>query len=219
MSEFEVKDSGERHEFGGGMVRDTAEGKIDYTLIFDGIMYKRWAEHLNKGAEKYAPRNWMLGIEAQDLDVRERFKQSATRHFIQWLKGERDEDHAAAVFFNINGLETFDAEAAMSRGEVSEADLVREGWVSPDTLPEERQYPNYDPKVWEPGHPFKPSDELVEPSKAIGIGRGIVLIGTRDQIETLAEALDESILADPSRLDDLTCPWDDPSCSCLDNSP
>ena len=109
MSEFEVKDSGERHEFGGGMVRDTAEGKIDYTLVFDGVMLERWAEHLTKGAVKYDARNWMLGIEAQDPDVKERFRQSATRHFIQWLRGDRDEDHAAAVFFNMNGFETFDA--------------------------------------------------------------------------------------------------------------
>jgi hypothetical protein len=34
-----------------------------------------------------------------------RFKESALRHFIQWIDGNVDEDHAAAVLFNINGAE------------------------------------------------------------------------------------------------------------------
>jgi hypothetical protein len=33
---FEVKDSGARQEFESGMVRDTTEGKTDYTRILDG---------------------------------------------------------------------------------------------------------------------------------------------------------------------------------------
>jgi hypothetical protein len=35
----------------------------------------------------------------------ERFKSSAMRHFMQWVSGEEDEDHAAAVLFNINAAE------------------------------------------------------------------------------------------------------------------
>lgn len=84
------------------MVRDTTEGKIDYTLVLDGPMFKRWAEHLTKGAKKYAKRNWMKATGQTELD---RFKESALRHFIAWFYGERDEDHAAAVIFNINGAE------------------------------------------------------------------------------------------------------------------
>ena len=53
MADFEVKDSGERVAFEGGMVRDTTEGQIDYTLVLDGPMFKRWAVHLTKGAVKY----------------------------------------------------------------------------------------------------------------------------------------------------------------------
>jgi hypothetical protein len=99
---FVVKDSGKRQEFEGGMVRDVADDKTDYTLILDGPMFKRWAEHLTKGAQKYSPRNWMLASgKAEYL----RFKASAFRHFLQWFWGDVDEDHAAAVFFNINGAE------------------------------------------------------------------------------------------------------------------
>ena len=99
---FVIKDSGKREEYTSGMVRDVSGDKTDYTLILDGPMFERWAIHLTKGAKKYAKRNWMKA--AGDAEY-ERFKESALRHFIQWFRGERDEDHAAAVFFNMNGVE------------------------------------------------------------------------------------------------------------------
>jgi hypothetical protein len=102
LTDFTIKDSGERQQFDSGMVRDTTEGKTDYLLTRDGPMYERWAIHLTKGAQKYAPRNWMQANGEAEL---ERFRESALRHFEAWLAGERDEDHAAAVFFNINGAE------------------------------------------------------------------------------------------------------------------
>ena len=105
--QFEVKDSGEREEFESGMVRDVTEGKVDYSLIFDGPMAKRWAEHLTKGQIKYpdpvlGQANWMR---AQGLAEKIRFRKSACRHFVQWLMGYTDEDHASAIFFNVNGVE------------------------------------------------------------------------------------------------------------------
>src|SRR5665213_3922478 len=100
--DFEVKDSGTRQQFESGMVRDTADDKIDWGLIVDGPMIKRWAVHLTKGAVKYSSRNWMKAEGEPELD---RFRASAFRHFMQWYLGETDEDHAAAVFFNINGTE------------------------------------------------------------------------------------------------------------------
>ncbi len=102
MSEFTVKDSGERQQFESGMVRDVEEGKVDYSLIFDGPMLERWAAHMTKGAKKYSARNWMKATGEAEL---ERFKRSALRHLIQWLRGDTDEDHAAAVMFNLNGCE------------------------------------------------------------------------------------------------------------------
>lgn len=105
MSDFEIKDSGERAEFEGGMQRDTAEGKIDYTLIRDGVMFERWAKHLTiAGNTKYGKRNWLKGL--ANPEAEERWRESAARHFEQWYNGDDDEDHAAAVFFNINGYET-----------------------------------------------------------------------------------------------------------------
>jgi len=104
---FVVRDSGKREEFVGGMVRDTGEGKLNYLRCLEGPMLDRWAAHLELGAEKYPDveegvANWTL---ANDSAALVRFKMSALRHCIQWIHGDRDEDHAAAIFFNVNGGE------------------------------------------------------------------------------------------------------------------
>lgn len=99
---MQIKDSGARTTFDSGMVRDVADGKIDYSLALDGPMFKRYAEHLTNGAKKYSKRNWMKARGQAELD---RFRESALRHFMQWVNGDTDEDHAAAVIFNLNGYE------------------------------------------------------------------------------------------------------------------
>jgi Domain of unknown function (DUF5664) len=106
---FETKDSGKRIDFAGGMVRDTSEGKCDYTLITRGPLLQRWAELLSRGAVKYGRHNWTKALVATDVAAREltkdRFMESAMRHFMQWIQDDRTEDHAAAVVFNLNGYE------------------------------------------------------------------------------------------------------------------
>lgn len=104
---FAVKDGGVREEFDSGMIRDTEEGKIDYTTVLAGPMLMRWAEHLTKAKAKYpdiAPGvpNWTL---AKTPEEAQRYKRSFLRHAVQWLLGDRSEDHAAALMFNINGAE------------------------------------------------------------------------------------------------------------------
>jgi hypothetical protein len=99
---FAVKDSGQRKQFESGMVRDVDEGKIFWSLVASGPMLRRWAEHLTSGAKKYERDNWML---AAGNEEQTRFRESAFRHFMQWYYGDTDEDHAAAIFFNVNGVE------------------------------------------------------------------------------------------------------------------
>ena len=99
---FVVTDSGERELFDSGMVRDTEAGKTDFLYVLQGPMHERWAQHMMKGAGKYNRDNWMLAEGEAEYD---RFRRSAYRHLRLWLLGETDEDHAAAVFFNINGAE------------------------------------------------------------------------------------------------------------------
>lgn len=105
---FETKDSGQRQEYPSGMRRDVQTGKADFALLLqEGVPYAdqmltRYAELMARGAEKYGRRNWQLASSEEELD---RFKASAFRHFVQWITGETDEDHAAAVFFNITAAE------------------------------------------------------------------------------------------------------------------
>jgi hypothetical protein len=104
---YEIKDSGERAKFASGMVRDTQAGKLDWWRLFVGPMAERLVAHVTKGAVKYPDvelgvPNWTLAAGDAELF---RFKASAARHFVQWLRGDADEDHAAAVEFNINGAE------------------------------------------------------------------------------------------------------------------
>jgi hypothetical protein len=108
MSEFNLKDSGERKTFSTGMQRDVNKDKPRFDLIsplnipFKEQMLTRWANLMAKGAKKYDARNWEQASTSEEY---ERFKESAFRHFMQWYFGETDEDHAVAVFFNITGAE------------------------------------------------------------------------------------------------------------------
>ena len=96
-----LKDSGKRVHFKSGMNRDTNVGKPRYDLVNEEML-TRWAILMMKGAEKYGERNWELANSPEEAD---RFKASAWRHFVSWSRGDIDEDHAAAVFFNIAAFE------------------------------------------------------------------------------------------------------------------
>jgi hypothetical protein len=101
-TDFETKDSGEREEFDSGMRRDVQAGKPRYDLI-DRPFLRRWAELMARGASKYGENNWRLADSEVEFN---RFQASALRHMFQWLEGDRSEDHAAAVAFNLAGAES-----------------------------------------------------------------------------------------------------------------
>lgn len=117
MVDFTIKDSGQRAQFDSGMVRDVTEDKVDFSLIFDGPMLARWAKHLTLGAKKYDKRNWMKAAGEPELN---RFIESAARHFVQWMAGDKDEDHAAAVIFNLNGAEYIRAQSRPLYGPITD---------------------------------------------------------------------------------------------------
>lgn len=106
---FVTKDSGKRTEYASGMKRDVQGGKPRFDLLLPlGVPHSdqfltRVAELLARGAEKYDERNWEKASGEAELSG---FKASAIRHLFQWLAGETDEDHAAAVVFNLLGAET-----------------------------------------------------------------------------------------------------------------
>lgn len=88
-------------QYESGVLRNVDDDKPDYTLV-DEPMLTRWAQHMSNGAKTHGRRNWQKACTADDLL---RFRASAFRHFIQWLRGDTDEDHAAALFFNVSGAE------------------------------------------------------------------------------------------------------------------
>ncbi len=97
MEDRPIKDSGERREFNTGAQRDLAVGKGRYDLI-SPVLIDRLAKHLEKGAIKYGDNNWTKGIPLHC------FVDSLMRHTRKIVEGEVDEDHEAAIAFNIMGL-------------------------------------------------------------------------------------------------------------------
>lgn len=108
MSEYVTKDSGQRQDYASGMRRDIQDGKPRFDLMLvDGLPFEeqfltRFAALLERGAVKYGERNWQKANSEEELL---RFRASAVRHLMQWACGEQDEDHAAAVAFNLMAYE------------------------------------------------------------------------------------------------------------------
>lgn len=85
-------------KYPSGAVRDSNEGKIRWDLVPKECL-ERVAIHYTNGAKKYEdPNNWKKGIPDES------YKESAERHLMQYLLGKRDEDHLAAIVFNVFGL-------------------------------------------------------------------------------------------------------------------
>jgi len=97
MTLTKINDSGERTEFETGAVRDLHEGKGRFDLLPMCVL-QRLAIHYEKGAKKYAERNWEKGIPAHS------FADSALRHMVRYLDGQNDEDHLIAAIWNLCGL-------------------------------------------------------------------------------------------------------------------
>lgn len=91
---YEIQDSGQRTHFKTGARRDLAAGKGRFDLL-PAIAIERLARHFESGAAKYDDRNWERGIPLNS------FLDSALRHLNKWSQGKIDEDHLAAVLWNI----------------------------------------------------------------------------------------------------------------------
>lgn len=91
---FKTLDSGNRESFTSGAVRDTREGKGRYDLLSPAAI-RRLAGVYERGAKKYADRNWEAGIPIS------RCIDSALRHTFQYLDGATDEDHLAQAAWNL----------------------------------------------------------------------------------------------------------------------
>lgn len=96
-----IQDSGERREFDTGAVRDIQEGKGRFDLIpYEGLM--RLAQHYENGLKKYGERNWEKGIPISGCI------NSAFRHVLKYIAGWNDEDHLAAIAWNVFAIMHFE---------------------------------------------------------------------------------------------------------------
>jgi len=94
----EVKSSGKEHTvFETGSQRDNREGKGRPGLM-SVFALRRDARHYENGAVKHASRNWEMGQPSSA------YFDSAFRHMLDYLEGKRDEDHLAAIRWNIAGI-------------------------------------------------------------------------------------------------------------------
>lgn len=58
-------------------------------------MFLDVSQHFEQGALKYGENNWQKGIEAKS------YIDSAVRHYLKWLRGDKDERHDRAFIWNL----------------------------------------------------------------------------------------------------------------------
>lgn len=80
----------------------TGESHHLYEALAMDTPYKSWstmflevAIHFEDGAKKYGERNWEKGIPVH------RYIDSALRHYLKWIRGDKDESHDRAFCWNI----------------------------------------------------------------------------------------------------------------------
>lgn len=86
-----------------GLFRDTGDTQHLYFALrtaarmFDGLadMLLQVAKHFEEGAKKYGENNWQKGLPVHC------YIDSAVRHYLKWLRGDKDEPHDRAFVWNI----------------------------------------------------------------------------------------------------------------------
>lgn len=70
---------------------------VKYGSMFENVetMFLEVAKHFEEGAKKYGENNWQKGIPTKC------YIDSAVRHYLKWLRGDKDEPHDRAFCWNI----------------------------------------------------------------------------------------------------------------------
>lgn len=124
------------------------------TMAGRGRLVPRWAALMGRGAIKYGERNWEKARTEEEL---KRFKASAFRHFVQWIyELDTEEDHAAAVAFNLAGAEYVKQRMAVADEAKSFMTMTFRATIVPPSEPEktiaelEAAATKVPPPAWEP---------------------------------------------------------------------
>ena len=80
------------------MVRETKDHKLNYLSYLTPQGLNRYAEHMKKGEQKHGRGNWQKGGYPK-----KEYLESAMRHLVALWEEKDNEDHAAAVIFNMFG--------------------------------------------------------------------------------------------------------------------
>lgn len=95
----------DKTKFKTGAVRDLESGKEDYTETISWTAFKRYAQYMTSKKSRYGSGNFKKGI---PIDSYER---SLIRHLQKYMANkyengdsEKNEDHLAAMVFNIFGI-------------------------------------------------------------------------------------------------------------------
>lgn len=73
----------------------TKPGQIEILNQRYCTMFLEVAKHFEEGAKKYGENNWQKGIPANC------YIDSAIRHYLKWLRGDKDEPHDRAFVWNL----------------------------------------------------------------------------------------------------------------------
>lgn len=81
---------------------DTGDTKNLYDAIYHSDIFKSYADmllevskHFEEGAKKYGDSNWQKGIPVRC------YIDSAVRHYLKYLRGDKDEPHDRAFYWNL----------------------------------------------------------------------------------------------------------------------
>lgn len=92
-------------KFNTGAIRDTQSGKEDYIETISWRAMKRYAQYMTGKKAKYGAGNFKKGIPIES------YEQSLVRHLQKYLANkyeggttEKEEDHIAAMVFNLFGI-------------------------------------------------------------------------------------------------------------------
>lgn len=91
--------------FKSGAIRDSQDGKEDYTETLSWTAFKRYAQYMTSKKEKYGVGNFKKGIPIEN------YEQSLVRHIQKYMENkyeggiiETDQDHLSAIVFNVFGI-------------------------------------------------------------------------------------------------------------------
>ncbi len=91
--------------FDTGAIRDSQNGKEDYTETISWKALKRYAEYMTEKKKKYGAGNFKKGIPIES------YEKSLMRHIAKYFINkyengdlEKDQDHVSACIFNLLGI-------------------------------------------------------------------------------------------------------------------